>query len=767
MNPFLEETGILQNHFLPEKISSENIQYSVAGKTKFLTLEISEVPSQDQINNEQSPTANLVASLFNLNRPMGYLIRGTKDKIRFFFIDKNREENYVGQEVDAQLAESDIETIAGANYPGIRFGHYNNNHVLYDALEKTQHLKLMTGIPLWRLDGLQPDVLTGIYGKDWWILIICKPIDEAYLNFLYNELTNKVRRIGNNQENDLPKRLYLESLLARISQIETGKSCGLWRYCCYFGAESKQVARQLESLLIVLFSSPASQEKIRTVELDLSSKPLVANLCIPTAKSSSDTLDNKCELFYSPRYTTLVTSTELAAMIQFPKNELPGVRIRKYAKFGMNSPEVTNRPIGLGKIIGPGIETRSELTIQLEEMAEHGLLVGVTGTGKSSSLKFHILNSLYQKYGIPFLVIESGKKEYRQLRELIPDLRVFTVGNKNVAPFSISPFVVEEGTVFDRHIGLLNNVLRISLPLYGPLPYLLEMSIYNIYANKGIDPESKASLGTIFPTVTELYHDFERSVGSVGYVSDSRDNIAAALKGRLGSLKTGLRGRIFDQSCTLSIAELLEKPTVIELSMISDDSDKALIIGILMATIYVHFENLGPSDMLRHITVIEEAHRIFSETKSEVNPDIGNAKAVGVSSLSNMLTEARAFGEGVFLVDQSPSKLAKDAINNTNLKMVFRLSSSADREAMAEALGLTDEQRTFLGTLDRGEAIVFMRSLKAPVLVRFDKTENTKNISDEQVRDWMCDFYKRASDNNTRKSLLDKKKNQRREGSIE
>jgi DNA helicase HerA-like ATPase len=73
---------------------------------------------------------------------------------------------------------------------------------------------------------------------------------------------------------------------------------------------------------------------------------------------------------------------------------------------------------------------------------------------------------------------------------------------------------------------------------------------------------------------------------------------------------------------------------------------------------------------------------------------------------ADILAEIRAYGQGLAIIDQVPSKLVPDALKNTNLKVVHRLVSADDRDAMASALALTDEQAQVIARLKVGQAIV-------------------------------------------------------------
>jgi DNA helicase HerA-like ATPase len=73
---------------------------------------------------------------------------------------------------------------------------------------------------------------------------------------------------------------------------------------------------------------------------------------------------------------------------------------------------------------------------------------------------------------------------------------------------------------------------------------------------------------------------------------------------------------------------------------------------------------------------------------------------------SNMLSEIRAYGEGMMLVDQVPTRLIPDAIKNTNTKITHRLVAEDDCKAIAESMGLSKEQKPIIPKLMVGQCIV-------------------------------------------------------------
>ena len=96
-----------------------------------------------------------------------------------------------------------------------------------------------------------------------------------------------------------------------------------------------------------------------------------------------------------------------------------------------------------------------------------------------------------------------------------------------------------------------------------------------------------------------------------------------------------------------------------------------------------------------------QAHRVMMKCD---NPEMPQYKSAMM--FSNMLSEIRAYGEGLFLVDQVPTRLIPDAIKNTNIKITHRLVAEDDCKAIGESMGISEEQRRIIPTLMVGQCIV-------------------------------------------------------------
>jgi hypothetical protein len=330
---------------------------------------------------------------------------------------------------------------------------------------------------------------------------------------------------------------------------------------------------------------------------------------------------------------------------------------------------------------------------------------------------------------VPFLIIEPAKTEYRE----------------QVAPMRINPFEVPQGIDVSTHLDLLKAVFMGSFALWIPLPQILEQCLVELYTERGWDFTTgehrggRSEVAPDVPTIGELVAAIERTVPTLGYKPESTQEITASLTTRLNGLRRGTRGLMLDVERSIPIGELLRAPTVIELEGIGDDADKAFVMGLLLVRLYEHRRAESSARLaaaaaagrpapggnpLSHIVVVEEAHRLLSAAKKTVDAWHADPQGAFADAFSQMLSEVRAYGQGMIIADQVPVRLAPDVLKNTNLKIVHRLVAGDDREAMARAMSMTDEQSRVLATLPRGRAAVFSEGDHTPVMVAVPKAKD-------------------------------------------
>lgn len=292
------------------------------------------------------------------------------------------------------------------------------------------------------------------------------------------------------------------------------------------------------------------------------------------------------------KFQTILNSDQLAVMCQLPIREFPGYYIDQYVEFDVSqrNREQMEEPVELGEICQAGRAGRKDVSnrysMEKNDFTRHALVIGITGGGKTNTSK-SLLNSLWNPQDggrkIPFLVIESAKREYWELRNLkgFEDLLVFTLGSEAAATsvkYRINPFETLPGISLQTHIDYLMSTFNAAFDLYPPMPYILEKAVYQVYSDRGWDiVENQNRYGlTEYPTLTDLYNKIDVIVDNMGYHQEVQSNVKAALQARVYSLMIGGKGAMLNTPRSVPIQELLARPAVLELEDLGDDETKSL-----------------------------------------------------------------------------------------------------------------------------------------------------------------------------------------------
>lgn len=448
---------------------------------------------------------------------------------------------------------------------------------------------------------------------------------------------------------------------------------------------------------------------------------------------------------------SLVTSEELCGICTIPVDNTVGFEINKSKGYSINS-HADSADILLGNICEYDRPLSDiEFGLSEEDLNKHTFVCGITGSGKTNTVK-----RILEKVDKPFLVLEPEKKEYRNLKK---EIDIYTLGRPEINCIKLNPFYIMPGTSPQRHIDLLKDLFCASFALYGPMPYILEKCLYNIYTKKGWNLTlgfhpclvgNSGSMGLfdegvfkekyslrahkyLFPTMQDLKDEIDKYIeNDMTYEGDVKGNIRSAIKARIDSLCVGAKGFMFNTYDITDFEKLFNSNAVLELEGLADDGDKAFSLGLLI--IYVNeyrqlLKEVGGDNGLQHILVIEEAHRLLKNVSSENNEDIGNPKGKAVEHFTNMLAEMRSYGQGVIVAEQIPCKLAPDVIKNSSNKIIHRIVALDDQEVIANTIGVSGENAIYLGNQKTGYALCHKEGMIQPVIVKIFET-NTNNILD-------------------------------------
>jgi len=505
------------------------------------------------------------------------------------------------------------------------------------------------------------------------------------------------------------------------------------------------------------------------------SKP--SDKLLPPPRIYLDTLDNKTLFIpkvcsdntFSPKtLASYITSEELSLISSPPVESVPGYEIQKMPALALTDSGKKDGMI-LGYIADHGNPIRDNyLYLSKNDLNKHLFVCGLTGSGKTTTVK-HVLKTLVQNEGTPFLVLESAKRDYRQLLAndvFKGNLNIFTIGDATVSPIQTNPFYIQEGVHPLVHIDYLKAIFNASFALYGPMPSIVEKCLHAIYIKKGWDltlgihPNFVDNKGNYdgerykleehfycFPTLTDLKDEVDRYIKTeLDYKGELRDNIRTAIIVRLESLCVGAKGLMFNTHNFFPIEKLLSKNTILEMESLADDDDKAFFVGLVLVLISEYRQKENPainpgmgSKGLRHFMVIEEAHRLLKNVQTErITEMMGNPKGKAVEVFCNILAEMRSLGQGVAVVEQIPSKISPDVIKNSNTKIVHRLVSKDDQSLLAGSLSIDDDDALYLNRLKTGHALCHKEGMGRPVECAVMSDVDSHAISDKKVQTLMA-----------------------------
>ncbi len=538
-----------------------------------------------------------------------------------------------------------------------------------------------------------------------------------------------------------------------IQRIIQGFGSGFWETSITFATKDKLTSDILAGTFAAELSKPS--DKILPpprIYIDcLEDKTLF----IPKNSSSN--------VIFPKFLASYLTTEELSIISSSPTESVTGYEIQKMPSLALTD-FVSNSGMILGHIADHGNPIDgSYLYLSKQDLNKHLFVCGLTGSGKTTTVK-HILKNLVTEEEIPFLVIESAKRDYRQL--LADDvfkgnLNIFTIGDATVSPIRFNPFYIQEGVHPLKHIDYLKALFNASFSLYGPMPSIVEKCLHAIYIKKGWDltlgihpnfvdkneyyDESRYQLDEhyyCFPTLTDLKNEIDSYIKTeLDYKGELRDNIRTAIIVRLESLCVGTKGLMFNTYDFFPMHKLLSKNTIFEMENLSDDDDKAFFVGLMLVLMSEVRQRDNPAinpgtrkKGFQHFLVIEEAHRLLKNIATERTTEMmGNPKGKAVEVFCNVISEMRSMGQGVAVVEQIPSKIAPDVIKNSNTKIVHRIVSKDDQSLLAGSLSISDEDALYLNRLETGHALCYKEGMGRPIECVVSNHVKSHAISDEKV----------------------------------
>lgn len=552
------------------------------------------------------------------------------------------------------------------------------------------------------------DGLLSVWMQPFAWMLVAEPMTAPETERLADDLADRQQHAQSMAEMSPEYAVTAVRMERRHREVRQAATSGLWRVHLMAGAATPRDAARVAALVCA--------------SADLSRLPYAL---VPGAEGPFE------------------ASTQLvAALARPPVREVAGVRFAMRPEFDV-TPESDAAPgrraragVPLGHVLDRNRREVGSLTLPLSSLNRHTFVCGATGAGKSQTVRS--LLAAAARAGLPWLVVEPAKAEYRLMAARLPDAEVVAIrpGDADAIAAGINPLEPATGPdgrpfPLQTHADLVRALFLAAFDADEPFPQVLAAALTRCYERLGWDlalgEPSVPGTSPRYPTLADLQATAEQVVSDIGYGQEITDNVRGFIRVRLSSLRLGTTGRFFEGGHPIDFDALLARNVVLEIEDVGDDRDKAFLMGTVLVRLVEHLrmrQRRGAPPGLRHLSVFEEAHRLLRRSE-EAGP-----ASHAVETFASLLAEIRAYGEGLVVAEQIPSKLVPDVIKNTAVKIVHRLPAKDDRDAVGATMNITEDQSQFLVTLTPGEGAVFTDGMDFPHLVRMPDGSHLESGAD-------------------------------------
>jgi len=580
-------------------------------------------------------------------------------------------------------------------------------------------------------------------------LVYCEPLTDEVIQRELDQSRRalfRLRQSARQSEADAVEAERHEAWFHEVSRTGAG---GLWDVYIWVGGPTTSSAQAVASALCSAAEQTAPYYRIR---------PLADERQHQGRDSGASAL---------MRSPFRATADLVSALVRPPETELPGLNVVVPPTFD-TTPErraETGPEVEIGIVLDRFLRPSGPFAVSQATLNRHTFVCGATGGGKSQTVRAMLEELSRAPNPIPWLVIEPAKAEYARMAgrlDGVSDVLVIAPGDPEAPPGSLNPLEpasLEPGNPdrtfpLQSHADLVRTLFLAAFQADEPFPQVISRALVECYEAAGWDlvigeplvrwnatsgqpqPDPAAAEAVVprYPTLGALQRMAWEIVGQIGYDEEIRRRVQGFVDVRIGSLRLGTPGRFFEGGHPLDVGALLRRNVVLEIENVTNDQDKAFLMGAVLIRLYEQllleererFIREQSPPRLRHIVVVEEAHRLLRNVTDE------SPASHALELFAGLLAEVRAYGEGVVVAEQIPEKLIPDVIKNTALKIVHRLPAADDRIAVGATMNLAEAQSQYIVTLEPGTAAVFTDGMDRPLLARMptgEDRESAKNVA--------------------------------------
>jgi hypothetical protein len=355
--------------------------------------------------------------------------------------------------------------------------------------------------------------------------------------------------------------------------------------------------------------------------------------------------------------------------------------------------------------------------LTLEELSQHILIIGRTGSGKTN-LIFFMLQSILGNFPV---WIFDFKKDYRYLLRSRSDMLVIDWKDLRFNPLR-PPQNVDPG----EWLQVFTNTFCEALGLLYGSKTMFRAVVDKLYQDYGVYSGSEK-----YPSFIELQQAF--SGLNLNYWKERvRADYFQRCLSRVDDCVTVL-GKVFNCRKGFPLEWMLEKNVIFELHGLADSELQNLLLILLLSYVFMYRIANEHRGGLRHVMVFDEAKRVFDINRERM-------PAEGIPTIAILASQVREFGEALIVSDQMIRLLGESIKSNVATKVCMSLADGADLMEMARSMGLSQEQAQYLQSITVGQSVVrFSARYPQPFVLLTPEVPLKKMgvITDDQIREMM------------------------------
>ncbi len=300
------------------------------------------------------------------------------------------------------------------------------------------------------------------------------------------------------------------------------------------------------------------------------------------------------------------------------------------------------------------------------------LITGSTGSGKTHTVSV-IINEITRKAPDYRVVVLDWHGEYYGLLK----------HKRLVLPTSIPLNIIDKDSWYDT-IEVLSEALELTPSQSFILGKIIE------------------KYGKTINSLNDLIGYAEILTSESGWIRESTLSLLRKLYPLTRSDSSRMFSSVNDNILSI-INNTSNAAIIIDTSMINDPSIRRIYTFLFLKKIFKYAIKRVFKNKL--LIVIEEANNVLNKESS-------------ASFIQRMISEIRKFGIGLIIVTQTLTKIIDDVMLNTNTKIIHSIKSNNDLEIISGSIYLPREIERILPYLEVGEAVLYTRGLKKPVIIR-------------------------------------------------